>query len=73
MQALFHLQSIFFYFTILTMNFKQELETYLKSKQLKQMELAKQAGISQSILSLFLSGKRGLTLKTVEKLKKVME
>jgi len=55
------------------MNFKRELETYLKRKQLKQLGLAKKAGISQSILSLFLSGKRGLTLKTVEKLKAVMK
>jgi hypothetical protein len=55
------------------MDFKTELKSYLKTHSVKPFYLSKQAGLSPSIISLFLSGKRGITLKTCEKIKAVMD
>jgi predicted transcriptional regulator len=55
------------------MNFRKELETYLKEKKVKPFHLSKRAGVAPSIISLFLSGKRGLNLKSVEKQKDAMK
>lgn len=55
------------------MDFKKELQTYLKEKKVKPFHLSKRAGVAPSVISLFLSGKRGLNLRTVEKLKEAMK
>ena len=55
------------------MDFKKELQTYIRDRKVKPFHLAKRAGIAPSIISLFLSGKRGLNLRSVEKLKDAMK
>ncbi len=52
---------------------KEQLKAYLKKKKVSSYRLAKDAGISPSILSLFLNGKRGMTLVTWEKIEGAMK
>jgi len=54
------------------MKLKDEIERYLKTKKLNRLQLAKRAGITPSILYLYLNGKRGMTLKSVEKIQDAM-
>jgi len=54
------------------MKLKDEIERYLKIKKLNRLQLAKRAGITPSILYLYLNGKRGLTLNSVEKIQDAM-
>ncbi len=54
------------------MRLKDEIERYLKAKKLTRLQLAKRAELTPSILYLYLNGKRGLTLKSVEKIQDAM-
>ena len=54
------------------MIFTEEIQRYLKKKKLTRLQLAKRAGLTPSILYLYLSGSRGITLKSYEKLKNAM-
>lgn len=51
---------------------KQQIADYLTKEERPAAYLAQKAGISPSILSLFLSGKRGMTISTWEKILKVI-
>jgi hypothetical protein len=53
--------------------FKDQLERYLIANDRRPSWLARKAGISPSVLSLYLRGIRGMTLKTAEKIKAVMK
>lgn len=53
--------------------FKDEILAFLAWKQIKVYDLAKLAGISHSSLYRYLNDDRDLRLKTVEKLRAIME
>jgi len=70
----FHLQSLFFYDTFLIMKIQIEIpireyvQNLIKSKGFTQTEIKRRSGVSQAVLSLYLSGKRDITAGTLEKI-----
>lgn len=48
--------------------FSDQLRTAIKSSSLSRYRIAQQTGVSQSVLSLFGSGRRGLSLKAIDAL-----
>jgi len=48
--------------------FTERLRRFIAESELTRYELAKQSGVSQSALSRFVSGERGLTTETLDKL-----
>jgi hypothetical protein len=52
---------------------KDQLRAYLKKKKIKPSHLAHKAGISPSIISLFLANKRGMTVDTWEKIREALK
>jgi len=50
------------------MDIREKIITRIKDSGLNQVELAKAAGISQSVLSRFLRGETSLRFQTLEKL-----
>ena len=51
----------------------QRIKKYLKERGVTQASVARRIGMSESKLSLSLSGKRGLTLNEFEKICRVLE
>lgn len=50
----------------------QQLQKIILKSGLSRYEICKRAGVQQSALSLFLSGKRGLTTETLDKLAPIL-
>ena len=48
--------------------FSDQLRTAIASSSLSRYRIAKESGVSQSVLSLFCSGRRGLSLKAIDAL-----
>ena len=52
---------------------KQQIKNYIRKKGITAYVLSKQAGISPSILSLYLNDKRDMTVNSLEKIRIVMD
>lgn len=53
-------------------NLKKLIEAHIRKNKINQFKLSQLAGINPAMLSKYLSGKRGLSWKTVEKLLKIV-
>lgn len=54
-------------------NLVDDLRAAIESSELSRYEIAKRAGVSESVLSLFMAGKRSMTLDTAAKLTNVLD
>lgn len=52
--------------------FSNQLRQAIAASGMTRYQIAKQSGISQSVLSLFSSGRRGLSLKSIDALVEVL-
>ena len=48
--------------------FSDQLRAAIHSSSLSRYQIAKESGVSQAVLSLFCSGRRGLSLKAIDSL-----
>lgn len=53
-------------------NLVDDLRAAIESSELSRYEIAKRSGLSESVLSLFMSGKRSMTLNSAAKLASVL-
>ena len=55
------------------MDLRKLIEEHLKSNKKTQSQLAREAGVSQTVINRFLRGERGITWANVEKILKVIK
>ena len=54
------------------MNLKQKIILYLKRHQLQKYQLEDICGVARGTIYLYLAGKRGMTLRTAEKINAIV-